>query len=187
MFVCRLTVQKEGPNKGRTFYACAKGQNNGCNFFQWGDEVPPRDSNWSGGDNGMNGGRGGWTRGGLLPYQNLSPPAGPIGSFSFYILKLHLVSLFELRYFLSLRFKLFQFLFLKKQSVNIFFNVRYFYKDNKCVQEQFAVRKLISYKIIFIVHMVVLMNLAERKISNFKNREKPSKSAKTTIIFKVGY
>nr|CAD7453537.1 unnamed protein product [Timema tahoe] len=60
----RLTVQKEGPNKGRTFYACAKGQNNGCNFFQWGDEVPPRDSNWSGGDNGMSGGRGGWTRGG---------------------------------------------------------------------------------------------------------------------------
>ncbi|CAG2066226.1 unnamed protein product, partial [Timema podura] len=121
----RLTVQKEGPNKGRTFYACAKGQNNGCNFFQWGDEVPPRDINWSGGDTGMSGGRGGWTRGGgagksrrgagragpsmdtekkkrkcgvcgmegLLPYQNLSPPAGPISSFRFYILKLHLLSL----------------------------------------------------------------------------------------------
>nr|CAD7396091.1 unnamed protein product [Timema poppensis] len=74
----RLTVQKEGPNKGRTFYACAKGQNNGCNFFQWGDEVPPRDNNWSGGDNGMSGGRGGGTRrGGAGKSQRGAGRAGP--------------------------------------------------------------------------------------------------------------
>ena len=34
----RLTVNKEGPNKGREFYACPKGRGNGCNFFQWADE-----------------------------------------------------------------------------------------------------------------------------------------------------
>lgn len=34
------TVSKDGPNKGRQFYSCAKpmGQNN-CNFFKWADDV----------------------------------------------------------------------------------------------------------------------------------------------------
>ncbi|GAB1611339.1 DNA topoisomerase 3-alpha-like, partial [Argonauta hians] len=40
----RLTVQKEGPNKGRQFYVCP--QNRTCNFFQWDD-----DSASSGGGN----------------------------------------------------------------------------------------------------------------------------------------
>ncbi|XP_062607419.1 DNA topoisomerase 3-alpha-like, partial [Saccostrea cucullata] len=35
-----LTVNKEGPNKGRTFYACAKPREQSCKFFQWGDENP---------------------------------------------------------------------------------------------------------------------------------------------------
>ena len=35
----RLTVQKDGPNKGKQFYGCAKpfGQER-CNFFQWSDD-----------------------------------------------------------------------------------------------------------------------------------------------------
>ena len=33
-----LTVQKEGPNKGRQFYGCPKPRGEGCNFFQWADE-----------------------------------------------------------------------------------------------------------------------------------------------------
>ena len=38
--VCRLTVNKEGNNKGRQFYVCMKpqGSNERCNFFQWADE-----------------------------------------------------------------------------------------------------------------------------------------------------
>ncbi|PAA69379.1 hypothetical protein BOX15_Mlig014717g2, partial [Macrostomum lignano] len=32
------TVQKDGPNKGRPFFGCAKPMNQSCNFFQWGDE-----------------------------------------------------------------------------------------------------------------------------------------------------
>ncbi|CAG0898215.1 unnamed protein product, partial [Darwinula stevensoni] len=34
-----LTVRKEGPNKGRQFYKCAKPQGSGCNFFLWADEA----------------------------------------------------------------------------------------------------------------------------------------------------
>ena len=34
-----LTVQKEGPNKGRPFYACPAPRGQGCNFFQWADEA----------------------------------------------------------------------------------------------------------------------------------------------------
>lgn len=34
----RLTVQKDGPNKGRQFYGCPKGMNSTCNFFKWADE-----------------------------------------------------------------------------------------------------------------------------------------------------
>ncbi|EGN99753.1 hypothetical protein SERLA73DRAFT_52441 [Serpula lacrymans var. lacrymans S7.3] len=33
----RRTVTKEGPNKGRPFFACSKGIDNGCNFFEWDD------------------------------------------------------------------------------------------------------------------------------------------------------
>lgn len=35
---CSLTVQKEGPNKGRQFYGCPAPRGQGCNFFQWADE-----------------------------------------------------------------------------------------------------------------------------------------------------
>ncbi|KAK3584994.1 hypothetical protein CHS0354_037368 [Potamilus streckersoni] len=33
-----LTVQKEGPNKGRQFYGCSKPRDQSCGFFQWADE-----------------------------------------------------------------------------------------------------------------------------------------------------
>ncbi|XP_049869431.1 DNA topoisomerase 3-alpha [Pectinophora gossypiella] len=33
----KVTVHKEGPNKGRPFYGCPKEFNNRCNFFQWAD------------------------------------------------------------------------------------------------------------------------------------------------------
>lgn len=33
----RLSVKKEGPNKGRQFYVCPK--SNSCTFFQWADEI----------------------------------------------------------------------------------------------------------------------------------------------------
>jgi len=36
----RLTVAKEGANKGRQFYACAKPRGQGCNYFVWADENP---------------------------------------------------------------------------------------------------------------------------------------------------
>ncbi|XP_053194618.1 DNA topoisomerase 3-alpha isoform X1 [Scomber japonicus] len=36
------TVQKDGPNKGRTFHTCGKPREQQCGFFQWADEnVPP--------------------------------------------------------------------------------------------------------------------------------------------------
>ncbi|CAH2980191.1 unnamed protein product [Chilo suppressalis] len=34
----KLTVQKEGANKGRQFYGCPKEMSSRCNFFQWGDD-----------------------------------------------------------------------------------------------------------------------------------------------------
>ena len=39
LMVCRLTVQKEGPNTGREFYGCPKPRGEGCGFFQWVDDV----------------------------------------------------------------------------------------------------------------------------------------------------
>ncbi|XP_073945480.1 DNA topoisomerase 3-alpha-like isoform X2 [Choristoneura fumiferana] len=33
----KITVHKEGPNKGRPFYGCPKEFNSRCNFFQWAD------------------------------------------------------------------------------------------------------------------------------------------------------
>lgn len=35
------TVSKEGPNKGRPFYCCAKPRDQGCDFFEWGDNSGP--------------------------------------------------------------------------------------------------------------------------------------------------
>ncbi|KAN0091264.1 DNA topoisomerase, type IA, core domain containing protein [Tylopilus felleus] len=35
------TVAKEGGNKGRRFWACGKGKDEGCNFFEW-DEEPTK-------------------------------------------------------------------------------------------------------------------------------------------------
>lgn len=37
LFYFRCTVKKEGPNKGKLFYVCAKAKP--CNFFQWVDDV----------------------------------------------------------------------------------------------------------------------------------------------------
>ncbi|KAK3091602.1 hypothetical protein FSP39_021083 [Pinctada imbricata] len=54
-----LTVQKEGPNKGRPFYACNKPRGEGCNFFQWADEEGSASSFNSGGRFGGGGGGGG--------------------------------------------------------------------------------------------------------------------------------
>jgi DNA topoisomerase-3 len=33
----QVTVQKEGPNKGKLFWTCPKGRDNGCAFFEWDD------------------------------------------------------------------------------------------------------------------------------------------------------
>ncbi|XP_012256009.2 DNA topoisomerase 3-alpha [Athalia rosae] len=35
----KLTVHKEGPNKGKEFYGCPKGIGSGCKFFKWAGEV----------------------------------------------------------------------------------------------------------------------------------------------------
>ncbi|XP_050684412.1 DNA topoisomerase 3-alpha isoform X2 [Leptidea sinapis] len=42
----KITVHKEGPNKGRPFYGCPKEINARCNFFQWADG-PPTNTEWS--------------------------------------------------------------------------------------------------------------------------------------------
>lgn len=36
-----LTVRKEGPNTGRSFYKCAKAREEQCGYFQWTDDAPP--------------------------------------------------------------------------------------------------------------------------------------------------
>ncbi|CAH1794681.1 unnamed protein product [Owenia fusiformis] len=48
------TVRKEGPNTGRKFYACGKGQEGGCGFFLWTDQ----DGGGGGGGGGAGGDRG---------------------------------------------------------------------------------------------------------------------------------
>lgn len=54
--VVERTVSKEGPNKGRKFYACPKPQNeNSCGFQGWADEVGIQSN--SGGQNGLLGKR----------------------------------------------------------------------------------------------------------------------------------
>lgn len=35
-----VTVKKEGPNKGRTFYACPKPKGEQCDFFDWASPEP---------------------------------------------------------------------------------------------------------------------------------------------------
>ena len=35
----RRTVQKEGNDKGRDFYMCARPRDEQCNYFQWADEM----------------------------------------------------------------------------------------------------------------------------------------------------
>ncbi|RLU22556.1 hypothetical protein DMN91_004834 [Ooceraea biroi] len=67
----QLTVRKEGPNKGRLFYKCAKPQGTGCDFFLWAtDSVEPRgnttsdDSSWTSSVNRNHGSAGSLPRGG---------------------------------------------------------------------------------------------------------------------------
>ncbi|PSN32683.1 DNA topoisomerase 3-alpha [Blattella germanica] len=55
----RLTVHKDGPNKGRLFYTCSKPQNGRCNFFKWADDVV-HDGSGNGGGPGGGGGGGGY-------------------------------------------------------------------------------------------------------------------------------
>ncbi|XP_060067173.1 DNA topoisomerase 3-alpha-like [Ylistrum balloti] len=56
----KLSVQKEGPNKGRQFLACNKPRGEGCNFFQWVDESGSSENTggmWNkGGDSKRHGG-----------------------------------------------------------------------------------------------------------------------------------
>ena len=58
-----LTVNKEGPNKGRPFFGCSKPREQSCGFFQWGDEDPPA----AGGGGGGGGGAWGNKGNGLFP------------------------------------------------------------------------------------------------------------------------
>ncbi|XP_033734544.1 DNA topoisomerase 3-alpha-like isoform X2 [Pecten maximus] len=58
----KLSVQKDGPNKGRQFLACSKPRGEGCNFFQWVDEMGSNENTGGGsewnqrGDNKRRGG-----------------------------------------------------------------------------------------------------------------------------------
>ncbi|CAK1547296.1 unnamed protein product [Leptosia nina] len=42
----KITVHKEGPNKGRPFYGCPKEFNKRCNFFQWADGGSSTTTDW---------------------------------------------------------------------------------------------------------------------------------------------
>lgn len=55
----RLTVQKEGPNKGREFYVCSKDRSEQCRFFKWADEVDEGGGGGGGGMSSWGGGGGG--------------------------------------------------------------------------------------------------------------------------------
>ena len=59
----RLTVHKEGANKGRQFYGCSKPRDQSCGFFQWADQ----DGNQGGGGGGRGDGGGGWRAGNYQP------------------------------------------------------------------------------------------------------------------------
>ncbi|KAM3961071.1 LOW QUALITY PROTEIN: topoisomerase 3-alpha [Aphomia sociella] len=60
----KVKVNKEGPNKDRSFYGCSKDFNNRCNFFQWADGGHSN-SNYadSGGSSSSTRGRGGFGTG----------------------------------------------------------------------------------------------------------------------------
>lgn len=56
---CRRTVRKDGPNKGRKFWACPQGPSRTCNFFAWFDDANAGDAgNGIGDGNTWNGGAG---------------------------------------------------------------------------------------------------------------------------------
>ncbi|KAL7304941.1 hypothetical protein TKK_0002738 [Trichogramma kaykai] len=74
----KLTVNKEGPNKGRKFYGCPQGPGSSCNFFKWADDVS--DNNW-GGPPPPGGGRGRGRGGGAASRgRGASRPAGDGGA-----------------------------------------------------------------------------------------------------------
>ena len=54
------TVQKEGPNKGRQFYTCAKPREQQCQFFEWSDNVPASSVRTFRGGRGRGGGANSW-------------------------------------------------------------------------------------------------------------------------------
>ena len=54
--VSRLTVQKEGPNKGRQFHVCPKPQSEQCGFFQWAGEGAGGGTSRGGSSRGRGGG-----------------------------------------------------------------------------------------------------------------------------------
>ncbi|CAF4845799.1 unnamed protein product [Pieris macdunnoughi] len=54
----KITVHKEGPNKGRPFYGCPKEFNKRCNFFQWADGETSTSSEWGSSTNRRGRGRG---------------------------------------------------------------------------------------------------------------------------------
>ena len=59
----RKTVQKEGVNKGREFYVCARPRDEQCNYFQWADQMDGADR--GGGVPSLSNMRGAGTRGGV--------------------------------------------------------------------------------------------------------------------------
>lgn len=57
-------MQKDTPNKGRSFYACPKGPGAGCNFFKWDEGAGAPGGGGGGFDDGGGGGGGGGGFGG---------------------------------------------------------------------------------------------------------------------------
>ncbi|XP_028178062.1 DNA topoisomerase 3-alpha [Ostrinia furnacalis] len=54
----KVTVHKEGPNKGRPFYGCPKEYNARCNFFQWADDGGSTVTEWGSANTSRGRGRG---------------------------------------------------------------------------------------------------------------------------------
>ncbi|VDI07427.1 DNA topoisomerase III [Mytilus galloprovincialis] len=76
-----LTVQKEGPNKGKQFFGCSKPRGEGCNFFQWADENSGTSGNWGSGGGGGNDGWGaGSNRGGGVKKRGASSTSNEPGA-----------------------------------------------------------------------------------------------------------
>ena len=74
----RRTVQKDGNNKGREFYVCARPREEQCNYFQWADEM---EDNGHGGGGGGGGGNGGGQGGGYSGGYGGGPGGGLGGGF----------------------------------------------------------------------------------------------------------